>query len=219
MASMRIHARLNRLSPSYGARNVFQRATVFSADAPPAEAKDKAEEEEPEPLPVEEFARVELRTGKIVEVWPHPEADKLWCEKIDVGEEEPRQILSGLREFYSEEEMKDKMVVVVANLKKSKLRGMESTGMVLCASNDAHDKVELLVLPEGTEIGERVSLSSFDTSSTPPANAKKKGNSLWRAVAPFMRMNDDGVATYNGIPLVTSAGEIKAPSLKDCTVG
>eukprot|EP00466_Bigelowiella_natans_P004109 jgi/Bigna1/86232/estExt_fgenesh1_pg.C_90059 len=174
------------------------------AAAPAAGSEKKDEPEEPpQPPTPEEFAKSELRVGKIVEVWPHPEADKLWCEKIDLGEEEPRQILSGLREFYSEEEMQDRMVVVVANLKKSKLRGMESSGMVLAASNDAHDKVELLVPPEGSEIGERVSLDTFDCSDTPPANAKKK----------------DGVATFNGVPLVTKSGSISAPSLTDSHVG
>ena len=46
--------------------------------------------------------RLELRVGKILEAWPHPESDKLWCEKIDVGEPEPRLIASGLRAFYSQ---------------------------------------------------------------------------------------------------------------------
>eukprot|EP00472_Partenskyella_glossopodia_P000197 CAMPEP_0197542806 /NCGR_PEP_ID=MMETSP1318-20131121/67901_1 /TAXON_ID=552666 /ORGANISM="Partenskyella glossopodia, Strain RCC365" /LENGTH=197 /DNA_ID=CAMNT_0043102095 /DNA_START=794 /DNA_END=1387 /DNA_ORIENTATION=+ len=191
-----------------------------AAPAAPGPAAEKKEDEEPPAPPTpEEFAKTELRVGKIVEVWPHPEADKLWCEKIDLGEEEPRQILSGLREFYSEEEMMDRMVVVVANLKPSKLRGMASAGMVLAASNDAHDKVELVAPPEGAEIGERVSLECFDCKDTPPANAKKKGNSVWRSVAPYMRTSGDGVAMYNGVPLITSAGEITVPTLKDCTVG
>jgi len=206
----------------------FSEEPSAAAAAPkPAEAsaseEKKAEKKEPEepagPPTAEEFAKTELRVGKIVEVWPHPEADKLWCEKIDLGEAEPRQILSGLREFYTEEEMLDRMVVVVANLKPSKLRGMASAGMVLAASNEAHDKVELVAPPEGAEIGERVSLETFDCKDTPPANAKKKGNSVWRSVAPYMKTNSDGVATFDGTPLMTSAGPITAPSLKDSTVG
>ncbi|GAB5372908.1 hypothetical protein AAMO2058_001704500 [Amorphochlora amoebiformis] len=178
-------------------------------------AEDK--EDEPIPPPPEDFAKTELRVGKIVDVWPHPEADKLWCELIDLADGPPRQILSGLREFYSAEEMANRTVVVVANLKKSKLRGLDSQGMVLCASNEAHDKVELVSPPDGSSVGERVSLQTFDVRDTPPANAKKKGNSVWRSVAPFMRTNADGVATYNGIPLVTEQGPLTA-SLKDCQV-
>ena len=51
------------------------------------------------------FTQVDVRVGKIVKVWNHPEAERLYCEEIDVGEEVPRQIASGLREHYSLEEM------------------------------------------------------------------------------------------------------------------
>jgi len=59
-------------------------------------------------------ARVDLRVGKIISAWPHPEADKLWCEEIDVGEEKPRTIASGLREHYTQECMTGRLVVVVS---------------------------------------------------------------------------------------------------------
>jgi len=50
----------------------------------------------------EPFAKLDVRVGKIVEAWFHPDSDKLWCEKIDVGEEEPREIASGIRAYYAE---------------------------------------------------------------------------------------------------------------------
>lgn len=65
----------------------------------------------------------------------HPDADSLYIEKIDLGEESgPRTIVSGLVNFVPIEEMKDRMVVVLANLKAANLRGVSSHGMVLCAS-------------------------------------------------------------------------------------
>lgn len=64
----------------------------------------------------------------------HPEADSLYVEKIDLGEEQPRTIVSGLVNYIPIEEMKDRMVVVLCNLKPAKMRGIESQGMVLCAS-------------------------------------------------------------------------------------
>lgn len=64
----------------------------------------------------------------------HPEADSLYVEKIDLGEEKPRTIVSGLVNFIPIEQMQDRMVVVLCNLKAAKMRGIESQGMVLCAS-------------------------------------------------------------------------------------
>lgn len=73
--------------------------------------------------------------GKIVHVSKHPDADSLYVEKIDLGEPSgPRTIVSGLVNYVPIEEMQNRMVVVLANLKPAKLRGVDSHGMVLCAS-------------------------------------------------------------------------------------
>lgn len=83
----------------------------------------------PQPL----FTKLDLRVGKIVKVWEHPDSEKLWCEEIDVGEDKPRQIVSGLRAWYSKEEMLGKRLIAVCNLKTAKLGGVPSAGMVMCA--------------------------------------------------------------------------------------
>lgn len=80
-------------------------------------------------------ARLDIRVGKIVEVSKHPDADSLYIEKIDIGEASgPRTIISGLVNYVPIEEMQDRMVVILANLKPANLRGVQSHGMVLCAS-------------------------------------------------------------------------------------
>lgn len=79
-------------------------------------------------------SRLNIRVGKIIEVSKHPDADALYVEKIDLGEPTPRTIVSGLVNFIPIEEMQDRMVVVLCNLKAAKMRGVESQGMVLCAS-------------------------------------------------------------------------------------
>lgn len=82
-----------------------------------------------------EPSRLDIRVGKIVEVSKHPDADSLYVEKIDLGEPAgPRTIVSGLVNFVPIEEMQDRLVVVLANLKPANLRGVASHGMVLCAS-------------------------------------------------------------------------------------
>jgi len=93
---------------------------------------------------------MDCRVGKIVEVWKHPESTKLYCEKIDIGNGEIRSIASGLQEFVPIEQMKDAMVVVLANLRPKKLAGFASHGMVLCAETPTKSAVELLRPPEGS---------------------------------------------------------------------
>jgi methionine--tRNA ligase beta chain len=81
-----------------------------------------------------EFTKMDIRVGKIVKVWNHESADKLFCEEIDVGEETgPREIASGLKGHYTLEELQDKEVLVVCNLKAAKIVGFVSNGMVLAA--------------------------------------------------------------------------------------
>lgn len=64
----------------------------------------------------------------------HPDADSLYLEKIDVGEAEPRTVVSGLVAYVSQEELQDRMVLLLCNLKPQKMRGIESQAMLLCAS-------------------------------------------------------------------------------------
>jgi methionyl-tRNA synthetase len=86
---------------------------------------------------IEDFAKVELKVGKIL-AWAHIEgADKLYNFTVDVGEAQPRTILSGIREFFPEGDMfLNKYVCVVSNLAPRKMRGIESNGMLLFAGGD-----------------------------------------------------------------------------------
>ena len=100
--------------------------------------------------------RLDIRIGKIVEVARHPDAEKLYVEKIDLGEPSPRTIVSGLVDFVPEDAMLNRLVVVLCNLKPAKMRGVESQGMVLCASREEPKEVEPLSVPEGSAPGDRV---------------------------------------------------------------
>lgn len=64
----------------------------------------------------------------------HPDADSLYLERIDVGEPEPRTVVSGLVAYVSQEELQDRTVLLLCNLKPQKMRGIESQAMLLCAS-------------------------------------------------------------------------------------
>lgn len=78
--------------------------------------------------------RLDIRVGKIVDVSKHPDADTLYVEKIDLGEDAPRTIVSGLAKYVPIDEMQNRFVAVLCNLKPAKMRGVESQGMVLCTS-------------------------------------------------------------------------------------
>lgn len=99
-----------------------------------AEAK-KEEVQEVSEITIDDFAKVELKIGEVIECEKVPKADKLLVSKIKIGEE-VRQIVSGIAAYYTPEEFIGKKVVVVTNLKPVKLRGILSQGMVLCASDD-----------------------------------------------------------------------------------
>lgn len=88
-----------------------------------------------EEITIDDFSKVELKVGTIIECEKHPKADRLLVEKIDMGEE-IRQVVSGIADTYKPEELIGKQVIVVTNLKPVKLRGVDSNGMILCASSE-----------------------------------------------------------------------------------
>lgn len=86
---------------------------------------------------IEDFSKIELKVGKILEVHLIEGADKLYRFSVDVGEAEPRTILSGIREFFPDQNIfPGKYVCAVTNLAPRKMRGFESNGMLLFAGGD-----------------------------------------------------------------------------------
>ncbi|XP_032481665.1 tyrosine--tRNA ligase, cytoplasmic isoform X2 [Phocoena sinus] len=123
-------------------------------------AKGPAKNSEPEEVIP---SRLDIRVGRVISVDKHPDADSLYVEKIDVGEAEPRTVVSGLVQFAPREELQDRLVVVLCNLKPQKMRGIESKGMLLCASIEgASRKVEPLDPPAGSAPGERVFVKGYE---------------------------------------------------------
>lgn len=91
---------------------------------------------EPKPMiPFEEFAKVDLRIARVVHAEPHPNADKLLKLQLDDGSGQPRQICAGVRAQYAPEQLVGKLIVIVANLAPRTIRGEESRGMLLAASD------------------------------------------------------------------------------------
>eukprot|EP00282_Hemiselmis_andersenii_P005580 CAMPEP_0114143686 /NCGR_PEP_ID=MMETSP0043_2-20121206/19114_1 /TAXON_ID=464988 /ORGANISM="Hemiselmis andersenii, Strain CCMP644" /LENGTH=839 /DNA_ID=CAMNT_0001237991 /DNA_START=95 /DNA_END=2614 /DNA_ORIENTATION=- len=172
---------------------------------------------------VEPVSRLDLRVGKIVSCEKHPEADALYVEKIDVGDPEgPRTVISGLANHVPIDDMVGATVAVVCNLKPAKMRGIESFGMVLCGSNEEHSKVELLVPAEGSEPGERLALENMGVIQPAEEDKVLKSKSqqkVWKIVAPDMKLDGDGAATYRGSKFTTSRGPLTCKTLTNANVG
>lgn len=98
-----------------------------------------------EPITLDHFKTIELRVATVLAAEAHPKADRLLVLKIDLGGE-PRQLVAGIRAHYQPEDLVGKQIVVVANLEPATLRGVESQGMLLAAS-DAEGRLAV-VMPE-----------------------------------------------------------------------
>lgn len=115
--------------------------------------EEKVDEvEKKQEITIDDFAKISLVTGEIIDCQPHPDAKKLLVLQVKIGNE-VRQIVSGIREYYEPQDLIGKVVVVVENLKEAKIRGLQSKGMILCASKgDRLEVVEVKSLPSGAEV-------------------------------------------------------------------
>ncbi len=107
-------------------------------------------------ITIDDFIKVELRVGEIKAAERVPNADKLLRFEVDLGEPEPRQILAGLAEWYEPEKLIGRKVVVVANLKPRKMRGLESQGMICAASLTEEDTPAIATFLEDVKLGARL---------------------------------------------------------------
>ena len=157
---------------------------------------------------------LDIRVGRITKVWEHEEADKLYCEEIDIGEDEPRMVASGLRPYMNMEEMNGRLVLVLCNLKARKMVGFPSHGMVLCVSNRDHSEVKFVSPPVDAKLGERITIPGFDfegDEGQPFAENKIGKKKVFEKLAPFLVTNEYGSPEFLGRPFVSSAGVCTSP--------
>ncbi|KAA0188976.1 hypothetical protein HAZT_HAZT001504 [Hyalella azteca] len=159
-------------------------------------------------LPVD-VRRLDFRVGRIVKAEKHPDAESLYVEQIDCGEEAPRTVVSGLVKFVPLEAMQDRLVVVLCNLKPAKMRGVTSQAMVMCASTP--EKVEILTPPAGSVPGDLVEFDGFPRQPDAVLNPKKK---IFESCAPDLQTNAERVAVYKNVAMrVPGKGVVTAESL------
>lgn len=161
------------------------------------------------------FSRVDLRVGKITKIWKHEKAERLFCEEIDVGEENTRTVASALRGSYTEEDLLGRLVVVVCNLKEAKLQGFLSNGMVL-AAKASDGRVELVDPPSESIVGDRVFCDGIEVSPWLPTKIKKE--KAWEAVIVDLKTNVDRRIVWREAILRTIKGDCLVKSLIDTQV-
>ncbi|XP_034269112.1 tyrosine--tRNA ligase, cytoplasmic [Pantherophis guttatus] len=158
-------------------------------------------------------SRVDLRVGKVLSVEKHPDADALYVEKIDLGEAEPRTVVSGLVAFVPKEELQDRLVVLVCNMKPQKMRGVESQAMLLCAFSSGDPcQVEPLDPPAGSCPGERVFVEGFENGQ--PDDELKPKKKVFEKLQADLQISENFVAQWKGKNLMTALGNLTCKSLK-----
>ncbi|KAM9237561.1 aminoacyl tRNA synthase complex-interacting multifunctional protein 1 isoform 2-T4 [Dugong dugon] len=158
-----------------------------------------------------DVSRLDLRVGCIITAKKHPDADSLYVEEVDVGETAPRTVVSGLVNHVPLEQMENRMVILLCNLKPAKMRGVLSQAMVMCASSP--EKVEILAPPDGSVPGDRITFDAFPGEPDKELNPKKK---IWEQIQPDLYTNAECVATYKGAPFeVKGKGVCRAQTMSN----
>ncbi|KAF6034101.1 YARS [Bugula neritina] len=156
--------------------------------------------------------RLDIRVGKIVSVEKHPDADTLYVEKVDLGEETPRTVVSGLAGLVPMEDLQDSLRVFLCNLKPQKMRGIESQAMLLCASSSEPSIVEPLIPAEGSKIGDRVTFTGADNCQPDEQlNPKKK---VWDKLQEDLAVDSLCKAMWKDCGMTTESGVVTCASLK-----
>ncbi|KAJ3977826.1 hypothetical protein EV361DRAFT_787466 [Lentinula raphanica] len=174
--------------------------------------------DEGEPVP----SMIDLRVGHILDVQKHPDADGLYIEQIDIGEETgPRTVVSGLVHYIPIEQMRDKYLVAVCNLKPANMRGVKSFAMVLCAtSKDGKEAgIELIQPPANSKPGDRVYFEGAEFENATPLSQLNPKKKIFETIQPgFITLETKEAAWVNPVTgsthkIRTKNGVCVAPTL------
>lgn len=173
------------------------------------DGKKKKEKPKQEAVVVEEIApitRVDIRVGRITAAIKHADADSLYVETVDVGEENPRTVVSGLSGKVPLESLPNTLALFVCNLKPAAMRGIKSEAMILVASSEnsnGETVYEVVKPPAGSQPGDKVFFEGVSMKVDEQLNPKKKIIETvkvdWKSV--------DGIACYQDKAFCTEKGK------------
>lgn len=153
----------------------------------------------------------DIRVGKVLSVENHPSAETLYIEKIDLGEEAPRTVVSGLAKAVSKEELLGRLVPVVCNLGTATIKDVASNGMVLVAQN-ADKALSLVEIPEGVKPGSKITAPPY-VGEVDPTISKNRWGKVAKAFAIV-----NGVCQFRGVNMVTENGAALLSSFESGTL-
>lgn len=186
-------------------------------DVKEAKEKPKKKEVDPNAKLHDSFKDVDFRVAKVVKIINMEGSENLFHCWVDVGEENLREIGCGLRKYgVSAEEFTKLPIVVFANLKPKKLNNIMSNGMILCCENaNKKEEFELVRPPLNSTPGEPV----FLEGGKPKEQRADfiSGNKFGKAI-PLLKTDDNCVATFGGIKMFTSQGEVTVHSFKNSPI-
>jgi aminoacyl tRNA synthase complex-interacting multifunctional protein 1 len=160
------------------------------------------------------ISKLDIRVGKIVNIFVNTESEKLYNEEIDIGNGEIRKIASGLKNKVDIEKLRDSLVIVLCNLKPRSLCGWTSHGMLLCCNNG--ETVEPIRPPAGTKPGDLVHIGDYVRQPVPELNPKKNP---WDLVKDDLIVNEEKIATFAKNSLwKTKNGYITSESLTNAKI-
>lgn len=163
---------------------------------------------------VDHIGRLDLRVGKIIEIKKADDAETLYLTKVDCGKENERNIVAGLAKSLPADELQNRMVVVLCNLKPSKLRGYLSEGMILCATNGS--ATEPIEPPKNAEPGDIVHCENYEREPVETPRDKKK---LFDPLADDLCTNEQAIVCYKGSFLyIPEKGNISVKTLKNSSI-
>ena len=156
--------------------------------------KNPEEKETTETLPT--VCRLGFKVGEITKIWEMEGKDSIYCEEIDVGEEKPRSVMSGLRAFFTKEELLHRKVVVITNLKPRRVGTFVSEGMVICAENEDHSVVELVEPPADAKVGEWIQFEGLPAVKPDEEVNPNRKTSPWCKCQDSLMVNEEGVPAF-----------------------
>lgn len=153
------------------------------------------------------FKKAFMQVSKIVAAEKHPNADSLMKCKVEIAPGVFKPLVAGILKAYSPGDVLDKLIVTILNLKPVTLKGEQSEVMLFASTEILSKEQKLLVPPEGSVIGDRVFLEGF-SEGTPLDRIPPK---QWEKVVSGFTVKSN-LPLYNGIPLITKAGNVTVPT-------
>lgn len=166
--------------------------------------------------PEEALCKLDLRVGKILSAEKAPDSEKLFLVKLDIGEDNPRQVITGLQMHYKAEQLNGRSVLAYCNIKPAKLAGLASEAMILAATKDKgadNEQCQLFFCPADSKAGTHVQCGSYEVGCLSSTVSVKNISKVWAQVQPDLKTDGKCQASFQGTALTLNGKAVTCESL------